>query len=43
LKIAANKENPITSGEIRPAGAAKKGDPITAPKAIANSELGVLD
>jgi len=40
LKIAANKEDPINSGEIRPAGAAKKGDPITGPKAIANRELG---
>jgi len=40
LKIAADKENPTNSGEIRPAGAAKKGDPIIAPKAIANRELG---
>jgi hypothetical protein len=40
LKIAANKENPIISGQIRPAGAAKKGDPITAAKVIANREVG---
>ena len=40
LEDCSEQENPINSGEIHPAGAAKKGDPITAPKTIANRELG---
>jgi hypothetical protein len=40
LEDCSGQENPINRGEICPAGAAKKGDPITAPKPIANSEVG---
>jgi hypothetical protein len=40
LEDCSEQRKPNKSGEIRPAGAAKKGDPITAPKAIANSDQG---
>ena len=40
LEVCSEQRKPNNYGLIRPAGAAKKADPITAPKGIANREVG---
>jgi hypothetical protein len=40
LEVCSEQRKPNNYGLIRPAGAAKKADPITAPKVIANREVG---